>query len=107
MARSVIAAVNGVAAGAGMSLALASDYCIGGTGARFKRAYTSMGLAPDGGWTAIVPFVVGAARAQARRARRSSRGRSRGGVLAPRPPRPVSSHAADPPPKRLAAQGSS
>ncbi len=64
MAKPVLAAVDGIAAGAGMSLALACDYRIGGPQARFKQAYTSMGLVPDGGWSAIVPFVVGSARAQ-------------------------------------------
>ena len=63
MDKAVIAAVNGVAAGAGMSLVAVCDYRIAAASARFKQAYTSMGLAPDGGWTVTVPAVVGTTRA--------------------------------------------
>jgi 2-(1,2-epoxy-1,2-dihydrophenyl)acetyl-CoA isomerase len=63
MPKPAIAAVNGIAAGAGMSLAMACDYRVGSKQARFKQAYTSMGLAPDGGWTMTVPLTVGAGRA--------------------------------------------
>ena len=45
----VIAAVEGYAAGAGMSLALACDMITAGTSARFVMAYVKVGLSPDGG----------------------------------------------------------
>lgn len=45
----VIAAVNGVAAGIGWSLALASDFIYASETARFSQAFTKIGLAPDGG----------------------------------------------------------
>jgi 2-(1,2-epoxy-1,2-dihydrophenyl)acetyl-CoA isomerase len=63
MPKPAIAAVNGIAAGAGMSLAMACDYRVGSKRARFKQAYTSMGLTPDGAWTMTVPLTVGAGRA--------------------------------------------
>ena len=47
--RPVIAAVEGYAAGAGMSLALACDMITAGTSARFVMAYVKVGLSPDGG----------------------------------------------------------
>ncbi len=47
--RPVIAAVEGVAAGAGMSLALACDLITAGHGAKFVMAYVKVGLSPDGG----------------------------------------------------------
>lgn len=47
--RPVIAAVEGYAAGAGMSLALACDMITAGTSARFVMAYAKVGLSPDGG----------------------------------------------------------
>ena len=47
--RPVIAAVEGFAAGAGMSLALACDLIVAGRGAQFVMAYVKVGLSPDGG----------------------------------------------------------
>lgn len=47
--RPVIAAVEGFAAGAGMSLALACDLITAGSGAQFVMAYVKVGLSPDGG----------------------------------------------------------
>jgi 2-(1,2-epoxy-1,2-dihydrophenyl)acetyl-CoA isomerase len=59
----VIAAVNGVAAGAGFSLALACDFRILDEAATFRQAYTSAGLSIDGGATFMLPRLVGPARA--------------------------------------------
>lgn len=59
----VIAAINGSIGGAGMSLAAACDLRLAVEGAKFRQAYTSMGLVPDGGWTLIVPQIIGAAKA--------------------------------------------
>ena len=59
----VVAAVNGVAAGAGMSLVCAADLAIAGESARFTMAYTAAGLSPDGGATWFLPRIVGARRA--------------------------------------------
>jgi 2-(1,2-epoxy-1,2-dihydrophenyl)acetyl-CoA isomerase len=60
----VIAAVNGVAAGAGMSLALSLDLAVAARSARFIMAYTKAGLTPDGGSTYFLPRLVGLRRAQ-------------------------------------------
>jgi 2-(1,2-epoxy-1,2-dihydrophenyl)acetyl-CoA isomerase len=59
----VIAAVNGVAAGAGMSLALACDIVLAAESARFTMAYTRVGLSPDGSATYSLPRIVGPKRA--------------------------------------------
>ncbi|HET7014713.1 MAG TPA: enoyl-CoA hydratase-related protein [Streptosporangiaceae bacterium] len=59
----VIAAVNGVAAGAGFSLALACDFRVMDEAATFRQAYTSAGLSIDGGGTFMLPRLVGLARA--------------------------------------------
>ncbi|MBC7541902.1 MAG: enoyl-CoA hydratase/isomerase family protein [Candidatus Sericytochromatia bacterium] len=59
----VIAGVRGVAAGAGFSLALASDLVVAARDARFTMAYTKMGLTPDGGGSFFLPRVVGQHRA--------------------------------------------
>lgn len=59
----VIAAVNGVAAGAGANLALACDVVIASEAASFVQAFTRIGLMPDAGGTWILPGQIGTARA--------------------------------------------
>lgn len=60
----VVVAVQGVAAGAGVSLALAGDLVLAAESARFTMAYTKAGLVPDGGATFTLPRLVGMRRAQ-------------------------------------------
>ncbi len=59
----VIAGVNGVAAGAGCSLALACDLRIAAASAGFIEAFINVGLVPDSGSTFTLPRLVGMARA--------------------------------------------
>jgi 2-(1,2-epoxy-1,2-dihydrophenyl)acetyl-CoA isomerase len=58
----VIAAVNGAAAGGGLSLALAADYSLAAETASFTAAYFRLGLTPDGGSTVLLQRAIGAAR---------------------------------------------
>lgn len=59
----VVMAVNGVAAGAGVSLALAGDIVLAAQGATFVLAFTRIGVMPDAGATWILPRLIGPARA--------------------------------------------
>ena len=59
----VVAAVNGVAAGAGANLALACDLVLAGRSASFIQAFTKIGLVPDTAGTWLLPRLVGRAQA--------------------------------------------
>jgi 2-(1,2-epoxy-1,2-dihydrophenyl)acetyl-CoA isomerase len=59
----VIAAVNGVAAGAGANIALACDLVIAARSASFVQAFSKLGLVPDSGGTWFLPRLIGNARA--------------------------------------------
>lgn len=61
----LITAVNGVAAGAGCSYALAGDIVIAARSAYFLQAFVNIGLVPDVGSTWLLPRLAGKARAQA------------------------------------------
>lgn len=60
-----VALVNGVAAGAGMSIALACDIVLASAKAKFIQAFSKIGLIPDSGSTFMLPRLVGTARAKA------------------------------------------
>jgi 2-(1,2-epoxy-1,2-dihydrophenyl)acetyl-CoA isomerase len=60
----LIAAVNGVAAGAGFSLAASADLVVAAESASFVMAYTASGLSPDGSSSYFLPRLVGLRRAQ-------------------------------------------
>lgn len=59
----VVCAVNGPAAGAGMSLALCGDIVIAAKSATFLQAFANIGLVPDAGSTFFLPRLAGSARA--------------------------------------------
>jgi 2-(1,2-epoxy-1,2-dihydrophenyl)acetyl-CoA isomerase len=59
----VVAAINGVAAGAGISVALACDVRIASQDAAFAMAFVKIGLIPDAGATYLLPRIIGASEA--------------------------------------------
>jgi 2-(1,2-epoxy-1,2-dihydrophenyl)acetyl-CoA isomerase len=65
MPKPIISAVNGVAAGAGMSIAMAGDIILAGRSASFLQAFSKIGLVPDAGSTWFLPRYVGDVRARA------------------------------------------
>jgi 2-(1,2-epoxy-1,2-dihydrophenyl)acetyl-CoA isomerase len=63
MDKPVIAAINGPAAGAGLSMALAADIRVMAEGTRMTTGYGRRGLSPDGGMTYFLPRILGQSRA--------------------------------------------
>ena len=63
MAKPVVAAINGIAAGGGFSMALACDFRVMAESAVLRQGYTSNGLSIDGGGSFALPRIVGLARA--------------------------------------------
>ncbi|MGZ7042076.1 MAG: enoyl-CoA hydratase/isomerase family protein, partial [Thermoanaerobaculia bacterium] len=63
MSKPVVAAINGVAAGAGCNLALACDYRIASDAAQLAESFIRIGLHPDWGGTWLLPRLVGPGRA--------------------------------------------
>jgi 2-(1,2-epoxy-1,2-dihydrophenyl)acetyl-CoA isomerase len=61
----IVSAVNGVAAGAGMNIALAGDIVIAARSANFTQAFIRIGLIPDAGGTFFLPRLIGEVRARA------------------------------------------
>jgi 2-(1,2-epoxy-1,2-dihydrophenyl)acetyl-CoA isomerase len=61
----VVAAVNGVAAGAGANIALACDIVVATASASFIQAFSKIGLIPDSGGTYTLPRLIGLQRASA------------------------------------------
>jgi 2-(1,2-epoxy-1,2-dihydrophenyl)acetyl-CoA isomerase len=64
MDKPLITAVNGAAAGIGMSFAIAGDIILAAESASFTAAYTAAGLSPDGAMTYLLPRMIGLARAR-------------------------------------------
>jgi 2-(1,2-epoxy-1,2-dihydrophenyl)acetyl-CoA isomerase len=60
----IVTALNGPAAGVGMSLALMGDLVVAARSAFFALGFTRLGLVPDGGATWLLPRLVGSARAR-------------------------------------------
>jgi 2-(1,2-epoxy-1,2-dihydrophenyl)acetyl-CoA isomerase len=60
----LICAINGVAAGAGMSLAVSGEFAIAGESTKLTMAYTGAGLSPDGSSSFFLPRLIGVRRTQ-------------------------------------------
>jgi 2-(1,2-epoxy-1,2-dihydrophenyl)acetyl-CoA isomerase len=60
----LVVAVNGTAAGAGLSLAVSGDLVLAAESAKFTMAYTAAGVSPDGGSTWYLPRLIGLRRTQ-------------------------------------------
>ena len=65
MEKPVVAAVNGVAAGAGANIALCCDIVVASQSASFLQAFSKIGLIPDSGGTYILPRLIGWQKASA------------------------------------------
>ncbi len=65
MPKPIVAAVNGVAAGAGANIALACDVVVSTASASFIQAFSKIGLIPDSGGTFTLPRLIGMQRASA------------------------------------------
>jgi 2-(1,2-epoxy-1,2-dihydrophenyl)acetyl-CoA isomerase len=63
MPKPIVAAVQGAAAGFGLSLVLAADLALAAEDAVFASGYIHLGTSPDGGMTAMLPHIVGIKRA--------------------------------------------
>lgn len=61
----IVAAVNGIAAGAGANLAFSCDIVVASSDASFVQSFSKVGLIPDSGGTYMLPRLVGLARATA------------------------------------------
>jgi 2-(1,2-epoxy-1,2-dihydrophenyl)acetyl-CoA isomerase len=59
----VVAAIPGITSGGGLDLALACDFRIASEQAKFKAAYTGIGLVPAGGGSHLLPSIIGPAKA--------------------------------------------
>src|SRR3546814_7908861 len=64
MEKPLVTAINGPAAGAGLSLAILGDIALAAASAHFTSAYSAVGLTPDGGASWWLPRLVGMRRAQ-------------------------------------------
>lgn len=64
MAKPLVCAVNGPAAGAGLGMAIMGDIVIAGASAHFTPGYGGIGLTPDGGATWLLPRLIGLRRTQ-------------------------------------------
>ena len=65
MEKPVVAAVNGIAAGAGANIALSCDVVVATQSASFLQAFSKIGLVPDSGGTYILPRLIGWQKASA------------------------------------------